>query len=173
MDDYLTKPIRLAELARVLRRAPSQGQRIPLGTLDPQVLRRAAPSPGDGATEVFDSGAIERLLATLDDDGPTWVANQIGVFLEQSPGSPTALRAALDGHETEDVRRVAHSLKTSAARLGAIAFSSRCREVETAAKAADLKSAHDLAAELDAEYGRAHDALEAVAETLERGAARG
>ena len=172
MDDYLTKPVRLAELARVLRRARPKSER-PVGTLDPQVLRRAAePSPGDVATAVFDPGAIERLLATLDDDGPARVADLIAAFLEESPGLLNALRNGMERHETEDVRRAAHSLKTSATALGAIAFSSRCREVETAAKAADLKTARDLASELDTEYGRAHDALEAVAETLERGAVR-
>jgi CheY-like chemotaxis protein len=173
MDDYVTKPIRLAELARALRRSRPKGEPPVIEALDPGILNRAAQgSPPDSATAVFDSGAIERLLATLDDDGPSRVANLIAAFVEESPGVLTALRAALDRHETEAVRQAAHSLKLSAARLGAIALSARCREVETAAKAADLKSAHDLAAELDAEYGRAHDALEALAETLQRGTIR-
>jgi HPt (histidine-containing phosphotransfer) domain-containing protein len=141
--------------------------------LDPQILDRVAePTPRDAATAVFDSGAVERLLATLDDDGPSRVANLIAAFLEESPRLLTALRTALDHREPEAVRQAAHSLKRSAAGLGAIALSSRCREVETAAKAGNLKSAYDLAAELEAEYGRAHDALEALAETLERGATR-
>jgi CheY-like chemotaxis protein len=173
MDDYLTKPIRLAELSRVLRRAGSNVERAPMGALDPQMLRGVAQrSAGDAASAVFDAAAIERLLATLDEDGPARVAHLIAGFFEESARLLATLRAALDRRDTEDVRRAAHDLKTRAAALGATAFSSRCREVEMAAKAADVKTSRDLAAELDAEYNRAHDALEAVAEALERGAVR-
>jgi CheY-like chemotaxis protein len=169
MDDYVAKPIHLAELVRALRRCQPRsapGAPTSLGAdaaLDPAgELTAAVSSPA------LEPAAIERLLSTLGDGGPTLVADLIATFFKEAP----RLLATARSGDADDVGRAAHSLKSAAAHLGANGLEATCRELEAVAKTADRAAAARLVERMQAEYERARGPLEAVAEALERRAGR-
>ena len=85
-------------------------------------------------------------LAAGDD---TFLPSVIDAFLEQLGSIPGALREAVAGAEAETAAELAHSLKGSAANVGAEDVSGLSRTVEHLARAGDLGEAARLLDELD------------------------
>ena len=107
-------------------------------------------------TVVIDMKALERLH---DWGGRRLVAQMIDLFLTQAPARLTGLREGLAGGDVETVERSAHSLKSTAANLGATELSRLAGEAERAAAARDLMLVRDHMSALEAEFARARDAL--------------
>jgi CheY-like chemotaxis protein/HPt (histidine-containing phosphotransfer) domain-containing protein len=156
MDDYVAKPIRVEELVEALGRcSPSTAEG-----------GRTVPADGHGdATPshqgVLDPAALQRLVATLGDEGSDLVAELVDTFFDQAPGLLETLRRGLSDGNAKEVRRATHSLKSNGAVLGALAFTAVCREAEAAAAQEDLALAGELAPRIEAEYETAKLALEA------------
>lgn len=72
-------------------------------------------APQEG-TPVLDGDALERLRGL---GGESLVQRMIELFLEHAPDRASAAMRALHGGRVEDVERAAHSLKSTAANLGA------------------------------------------------------
>ena len=94
--------------------------------------------PPDGG---LDQDALATLAALIGDDDPAFLAELLDDFLAGTPGQLDALGAALDGGDLETARRVAHTLKSTAATFGATELSEACRRVEAAARDGDLETA--------------------------------
>jgi CheY-like chemotaxis protein/HPt (histidine-containing phosphotransfer) domain-containing protein len=149
MDDYLSKPIRVDELAAALRRcrphvapplpAPAQGQRAIAGVLDPP--------------------ALERLVETIGDDRNLLTA-LIDTFVSDAPRLVEAARRGLEHGQTDEVRRAAHTLKANGATFGATSLSELSRQLEALARSGTLEGADELITQIDAEYQRVRIALE-------------
>ncbi len=139
MDDYITKPLRPADLDRVLARWLPSGLGSAAPALDPQVL------------------------ANLDDpEDPAFLVELTEIFLADSPPRLDALCDAQRVGEWELAKRAAHALRGSAVNLGALPLAELCRRVEEAAPAGE----GDLAAMVDAierEYARAAATLRIAA----------
>ena len=86
MDDYVTKPIRPAELAEALERATRQPRRSEPDEPEPD---------GRSATEL-DPEALDRLLETTGGD-PEFVADLLDAFAEEAPGVLADLPVGLGG----------------------------------------------------------------------------
>ena len=109
MDDYLTKPIRPAELAKAVERAA----RPPATTLEP--------------------GALERLMEATGGD-PEFVAVLLETFADEAPSILEELRSGLASGDGDAVRRAAHTLKSNAATFGATELEALCAELESRAR---------------------------------------
>jgi CheY-like chemotaxis protein len=154
VDDYISKPIRLAELTRALARCP------------------APPEPSEPpvnwlAEEVLDPTSVARLIETLGSKGPALVTQLLAIFFEETPTLLASLRRALDAGEADEARRAAHSLKSNAAALGALRLSSACREVESRTAAGDLTAAVALLPDVEREHGPATEALRILGRELD------
>jgi HPt (histidine-containing phosphotransfer) domain-containing protein len=103
MDDYTTKPLKEAELARVLRRC------VP-ARLDP--------------------GALADLRELVDDD-PAALSGLVEDFLAESPALLDALRAAVAGGDPGQAHRAAHTLRSLGATFGATSMAQLCQEAES------------------------------------------
>lgn len=113
MDDYLSKPLRRGELDAVIRRwLPAEAQ---------QVEVQCAP---DG---VLDLATVAQLRDAL---APEMRDELIGTFEEQSERCQADILAALRRGDHDEVRRVAHLLKGSAASLGAMRLRRCCERLE-------------------------------------------
>jgi HPt (histidine-containing phosphotransfer) domain-containing protein len=84
----------------------------------------------------------------------------IGLFLEDTPKLLADLRGAVVQKDAEGLERVAHSLKSSSATLGAMTLSTLCRELEVMGRAGTLEGAVEKVAQVEAEYERVKAALE-------------
>ena len=158
MDDYLSKPVQPERLAAALERwtaAAGAAMRRPTGgvvTADP------APSPDRSV----DREVIEGFRQLQEPGAPDIVTEFIDLFLEDLPVRREAILEALGSGEAERIRAAAHTLKSSAAYIGARELARVCRDLETQARSADLAAAARTAAELEAEAPRVVTALTAL-----------
>jgi PAS domain S-box-containing protein len=148
MDDYVSKPIRSAELAAALARSESR-------------TTSAGGSPR--AREVVDLKTVDltQLEATVGD--PTFVRELISTFLSDAPHLVGALRSSLEQHNPEELRIAAHTLKSNGWTFGAIALASLSEELELSAQTGTLAGAGELVRRIENEYARVEGALGALA----------
>ena len=157
MDDYVAKPIHIEDLIQALSRC-EPGPVLEIGSTVPGDGHQATTPPGD----TLDPVAVQRLLSTMGDEGPALVIELVQTFFEEAPRLLETLRRGLTDNSPKEVRRAAHSLKSNGAALGAVRFTSVCRQAEIAAAADDVAGAARLVGQIEAEYETARQALEAV-----------
>jgi CheY-like chemotaxis protein/HPt (histidine-containing phosphotransfer) domain-containing protein len=139
MDDYLSKPIRPADLAHTLARWVESEDGAPGSDLDPTPLRDLRSALGDEAT-----GALEQV---------------VGVYLEQGPSRLARIREAIEQDDAVGLREAAHALAGSSATLGAMEVAALSRRLEELAGASDLADANGLFEALDEAFELARRAL--------------
>ncbi|HEX6235507.1 MAG TPA: response regulator [Jiangellaceae bacterium] len=154
MDGYLSKPIRPDELVSALQAAAGS---------QPTATPRAEPSEElavkSTGVAVLDPTALDRLAELTGDRA--FVATLVAEFRREARTLAQRIRAA---GSAADARLHAHSLKSSAANLGASALSAHAARVEAAARDGDLTAVAALVDELDVEVAAAVHALEHVDE---------
>jgi HPt (histidine-containing phosphotransfer) domain-containing protein len=116
MDDYLSKPLRAADLDAALERW--------IHSLGPVVIDRTV---------------LRGLAQDLGDD--SIVEDICDLFLSEVGPRLETMRGALEARDTQALRTAAHTLKGSAANVGAVAVSSAAAEVEILAGAGELDAA--------------------------------
>jgi PAS domain S-box-containing protein len=156
MDDYVSKPIRLGELAEALSRCSPFGVSLPEA---PQ----SAPAPAHEGG-VLDPKALEQLHVTTGDRAFT--VELVHTFLREAPALLETLRGALEAAEAQQLRRAAHTLKSNGEVFGATRLAELCRELEAMAKAGTLMAAAELLSRIDEEYARVEGALRAAEQEL-------
>ena len=169
MDDYLSKPIRIEELAAALSRCrPHVASRSPAPAGESGVGPQAPPErkshrqpPPAG---VLHPPALERLVETIGDDDPDLLPALIDTFLRDVPRLVEAAKGGLRQGQADEVRRAAHTLKSNGATFGATSLSELSRQLEALARSGTLEGAAELIARIEAEYERVRIALEAVRE---------
>jgi len=141
MDGYLAKPFQVAELQALLEQSRS--------------LESAPPAPRDPAAEeeeearcgsfappsVLDPKWIAELQEVEDATGRPLVSQLIDDFLADESRLLTELREAVAAGDRETAERLAHSLKGSAATLGADRLAAVARAAENAFAAGELADA--------------------------------
>lgn len=134
MDDYLPKPLKLSALRDKLS-----------GWID----RRGGVESGNSRTPAvsappdpprLDEAFLEDLRATL---GSSF-CRMLAVFREDLPSYLDALRQGLDTGSAERVLSVAHTIKGSAANIGALRLAEVCKRIEASAGHGDLDTASEL-----------------------------
>jgi PAS domain S-box-containing protein len=169
MDDYLSKPIRLEELAAALSRCHRHLTPRPLTPArESGVGSRASlaesETPGQPvAGGVLQPAALERLMQTIGDDAELLPA-LIDTFLRDVPQLVDSARRGLQQGQADEVRRAAHTLKSNGATFGAMGLSELSRQLESLARSGTLEGTAELIARLEAEYEQVRIALEAVRE---------
>ena len=127
MDDYLTKPLRPAELTAALERS--------------------------GAEEVsgIDLRVLDMLLDSVGGD-PLFMSTLVDSFTDDAPARLAEMRQGLASGDSELVRRAAHTLKSTAATLGAPVLAAGCADLEARAASGDLADGHDALERLESAY---------------------
>ncbi len=152
MDDYLSKPVRAAELATTLERwlphAPT-GRTPPLSGQSAPATRAPA----------VDRETLRALRELADDDTVDVVRDLHQVFREDATGRLATMRAAAAADDRGALQEQAHALKGSAACLGATAMAGLCENLELVVAGADLAPAEGILQQLDEEFGRVDAAL--------------
>ncbi|NTU68734.1 MAG: response regulator [Chlorobiaceae bacterium] len=120
MDDYIAKPVHKTDFLRMIEKY----LRLPNPHNLPQDELEAV------AGAIFDE---EDVLRRLDHD-EFIIREVIARFIEDAPLQIAGFGAALGGGDAERIRLLAHSMKGSAATIGAIRLSQLAHEVEKAVK---------------------------------------
>ncbi|MCF8209146.1 MAG: response regulator, partial [Rhodoferax sp.] len=156
MDDYLSKPLRLNELATMLARwLPS-----------PPVAAKAA-----NATTTFASVEVDRASALK---GVVWDAAVLPRVVGNNPAKHQQLLEKFLIGTDEQVKRIsgaesigdlatigniAHALKSAARTVGAMQLGDLCEQLEYAGKSADKVLCHSLSQRLDASFEAVNQAI--------------
>ena len=155
MDDHLTKPIRPAELEKILERWVAGGKGAGEGT-----PVTGEPVPGD-PDEQADGDAVfdeKSLLQCLMGDRDLMLAIA-GGFLQDLPRQLAALRSALDASDRDEVRRLAHTIKGSAANLSASRLREAAHEMERAAATEPMDAVRRMFTDLSRRFDLLADIL--------------
>ena len=161
MDGYVSKPVNQDRLFHTLWRlmriyGPDDGAALP----DDAQMPQATPS-GSATADVDDIGGkmvhlpdrlpgiqVHEAMAALGIDAAT-LARILAGFLADNRGTGEQLRRAAADNETETLSHLAHSLKGSAANIGAIDLSTAAHALETAASTAPTALPDQLAPLVD------------------------
>jgi HPt (histidine-containing phosphotransfer) domain-containing protein len=115
-------------------------------------------SPHEG--DVLDRSVIAS-LKELGGDDDALLAELIGLFLDDSAVQVENLKRALAKGDTELLHRTAHTLKSSAANVGAVQMSKLCLEIERLGRAAQLDGVASLVDRTLDHYAQVRSALSA------------
>ena len=145
MDDYLSKPLRMAALGPMLEKwlplaeKPAQAQQ-PIRALDVAVLADVPLAE----LPVWDATTLGQLVG----DNPLMHRRWLGKFVINAQKQVTAIVDALEAGEFNAAADEAHSLKSAARMVGALHFGELCEAIETAGSAGDQPACIALGQEL-------------------------
>jgi PAS domain S-box-containing protein len=162
MDAYLTKPVDLRELERLLSELGARNSER--GTQDRQGAVSGVPRSefrAPSSDEVFDRVAA---LARVGEDAKL-LNSLAGIFRKDLPGWVRDLRTGLERGDANQLRRTAHTLKGAALTLAAKESAAAALRLETLGRAGDLTSASAQQAAADA-LAQLEQALDRLASAL-------
>jgi PAS domain S-box-containing protein len=145
MDDYLSKPIRAAELQAMLERIGVHTGPVPMA-------KETAPAPRAG----FDYAAG---LRAMDQE----ILDIIGqAFVDQWPHDLGAMQQARANTDAQSMMHAAHALKGTLAMFGAVPASNVAAEIEVLARQGDVAGAAGWVDTLEGEVSGLLEALSAI-----------
>jgi signal transduction histidine kinase/CheY-like chemotaxis protein len=153
MDDYLPKPLDLAQLREVLVRWLPKG----VGATAPSPPD-STPRPAPPEETVLDAKVLKDLRDVVEEDFPAIIRGFVG-------HAPTLMRELDEGLAANDVARLvrpAHSLKSSSASVGALQVSELAKTIEHAAREEDMDTASRGVVEIRVALADALRELEAL-----------
>ena len=110
---------------------------------------------------IIDPAALKRLE---DWGGPKLSKEIVRLFLDNGPTRVDQIREAMEDEDLEVPERGAHSLKSSAANVGAQQLQEVASELELAASGGDLQRVRDLIPNLEQAYAQAAGELAVIVE---------
>jgi len=163
MDDYLSKPFSQQQLAAVIGRwiaLPIAGS-VHHGDAPPalpeearEVIRR----------EVINRAALEKIRALSRSGGDVLVQKVVDAYVGDVPQHLRSLREAIGGHDPGTVKRIAHSLKSASANVGAETLAGLCKDLEHLGRADTVEGAELLLDDMEHEFQAVRHSLTAMLE---------
>ena len=117
---------------------------------------------GELTGPVLDPDIIEGLRELGGDDDPGLVLELVEMFLDDAPKRLEEMIDGLDREDIELMRRSAHTLKSSAANMGAMFLSQVCRQMEDAARNENVESYRDMFTRCRTAYEQSEEELRKV-----------
>ena len=154
MDDYLSKPLRMSELA------PMLDKWLP-DPMDGQVADATHIEASEPVTEPEPDFAIwnPATLTALVGDNPGIHKRLLEKFLVSAEKQVSEITEAAATGDATTLANVAHTLKSGARSVGALRLGALCQALETAGRAGGVGACRDLAAGLDVGFGEAAAAI--------------
>ncbi len=152
MDDYISKPVQLDELAMAIHRQRVYDDALPADV--PQANAATASS-----SEEFRRETIDQLASVA---GPAGAAIVLGAMIDSAPRLLDGLQNSLADRDSKEFRRYAHSLKTNALTVGATAIAVRLQELEDLGAADRLDDAIEKTAFAEQGYRRLIESMHAL-----------
>jgi len=174
MDDYVTKPFTLAQLAAAISRfvrptvtiesAPADLPAQEGTPLDAAVAENAVSAPNSR----FDA-AVLRELRNMQSGPGDLVARALDLFKDHSKEGMLRLARAVKARDSKEIGSAAHALKSMAFNVGARPFGEACAAVERSAS--DLASLPERLRAIRREYSATIEELPEIRRTHARAAA--
>ena len=156
MDDYLSKPYSETQLHAALKtwisRTPETAIAVAAGD---EIGSVETKQTAESACPVIDEGVVGPLKKSR----PDLYRRLIKTYLDYAPAALIELESALGTHDLTTLGRVAHSLKSSSANLGATHLSNLSRDLEMAARDTKVDALPVLVAGINAAFAEVAAAL--------------
>jgi signal transduction histidine kinase/DNA-binding response OmpR family regulator len=149
MDDHVTKPLNPQELAAAF------GRWLPRVDELESLAVTARPRGEDAVDHIALDGLRELERA----GAPGLVKKITDMFLQDTPRQLTDLRDSVQKGDSVRLVKVAHTLKGSAANLGAREMVRICDELQVLGEAENIGIAPSLVADLESQFGSVRDAI--------------
>jgi signal transduction histidine kinase/DNA-binding response OmpR family regulator len=174
MNDYVSKPIRIEKvvaalkqawyslMARSIESAANVAGDVPQDI--PTTLAHAEVSSTRGSAPMLSSAAFAR-LEELAGDEPGFVTEFIDTFVDSVTTMLRDMEQSIAKQDTECLRRVAHTLKSNSATLGATRLSELCKELESLGNSGALCDAPSKLVEIQREVDAVKSALASTRES--------
>ncbi|MDH5699968.1 MAG: response regulator, partial [Nitrospirota bacterium] len=159
MDDYLSKPIRPEELARVFAKwLPQQILDIPTQDVGPYPLSPSPPpeSTGQPAVNTQTLKELEEL------GGRAFLESMIEKFVEDALQCVTQIEQAMDTHNLTQLQEAAHGLKGISRNMGADSLAQLAVQFEATCKAGEATALSDWEPQLQDAFQQTRQELEGV-----------
>jgi CheY-like chemotaxis protein/HPt (histidine-containing phosphotransfer) domain-containing protein len=152
MDDYLSKPFTQGQLAEALERWLNKKPATQEGGHRAEDSGGRASSDAEAHRSSVDRKALDAIRALQRQGKPDLLAKVINVYLEDSLRLVEGLRQAVSQGDAENVRRRAHSLKSSSANVGAVRLSALCKDLEKANPVYSAEQIDRMVTRIEEEY---------------------
>lgn len=165
MDDYMTKPFNLEQLAAMLHRwlpLLAKENRSEFMRVNEAISRSQSEFKDQVSvqTNMLDPAALNKIRTLQRKGQPNVVIKVIKLFIENSQKTVQALEAAAAKGDHEALRRAAYSLQSSCNTIGATDLSKLCVEIEALAKQGNAEKAQSRLSVFEYEYDAVCAALE-------------
>ncbi|MEH2084089.1 MAG: PAS domain S-box protein [Nostoc sp.] len=169
MDDYISKPIQLQELAQALSKClPQRNFEFTSIEQQSEVMRpELQPSPNilqSGQNQILKSAKIDaKILQSLQDmvgGDHVAFAELIECYLTETAKLVQHISTEIASQNIQTIWKTAHKLKSSSASIGAIALAQLCKVLESQARSGKLENNLELLSLLYQEYEQVKTALE-------------
>ncbi len=147
MDDYLSKPLRLNELQSMLAKWMPQAE----GTIASETLAADALRNDGDSLPIWNPDTLSNLVG----HNPAMHKRLMEKFLINAKVQVATIDTAATTGGTEVAAGVAHTLKSAARSVGALALGELCQSIETAGNAGDAVACTALAQGLAASFAAA------------------
>jgi len=155
MDDYLSKPFTQQALGQTLSRWISLPRVAP-------PAEASEPAAEDGS--IINLQALDNIRALSPGNGDALLERVLQAFLRDTPAHLHTIRQAIAADDAEQLRKAAHSLKSSSANIGASALAQRSKDLEQLARNHTTAGAAPLLADMEHSFQAARQALGALLE---------
>ncbi len=145
MDDFLTKPLRIDDIANALKR---------------YAKAREFSERGESRKGVINRAVLEGFRELETESGQVVLAGLIRIFLLNTPAVIRDARKAVAERDFESLSHNAHLLKGSCSNFGAARMRMACEKVENSARAGEWVRMNDLICAIEHEYDCVRIALE-------------
>jgi CheY-like chemotaxis protein len=161
MDDFLVKPFDELQIGDMLRRWIPSHEQAPRENIHSGLDRKTPTSKAatDAPGAVMDLAAIDKIRSIPDKNNTSLIARVVSQFADTAPSLAATIRSQCDAGDAEAVWRTAHSLKSSAAALGAERLSQRCAQIERLAREGSAEPVRALLDALEADLAAAQSGL--------------
>jgi signal transduction histidine kinase/DNA-binding response OmpR family regulator/HPt (histidine-containing phosphotransfer) domain-containing protein len=186
MDDYLSKPFTQQALGQTIGRwitlprvapapldgpADAPGPASPADEPEPSAAAPAVAAAPPVAAPVpplqeplINRQALENIRALSSSNGDALLERVLQAYLDDTPVHLRTIKSAIDSGSTVQMRKAAHSLKSSSANVGADALAQRCREMEQLGRNDTTAGAAALLDDMERSFQAVRQALGAILE---------
>ena len=164
MDDYLAKPYSKIQLEQVLNRWLGAKREAATPSEDATPSAVASKAPEMPETAAIDMKVLDQ-YRELDPAGGLTLAYEIlQIYLDTTSVSVEQAASAIAADDADTLRRVAHSLKSSTANVGALSLSALFKQLEELGRAGTLTGAGALMDTAQREYLRVTNEIRTLLE---------
>ena len=186
MDDYLSKPLQIEELLRVLNSLNNcQAVSVKNNLILPEHTQLSISNYNNNFTnypinftgnfgnninhnnDSLDEKVLESLRKMAGAKASVILKQIINNYLEDAPELWQKILTAITAKDGEELKNSAHTLRSSSANLGAMKLANLCKQLENLGRSGNIANANEFISAAEAEYHQVISALKMHLQQLE------